>query len=73
LSSAPADRQFALNVGAAFHTPEALFLGHAEAPFDVGFDPRAFVRDREAAQSGAVAVAPSPQVRSEVFETTFEV
>lgn len=41
------DRQFALNLGLTFHTPEAFFFGQAEAVYDLGFNPRAFVQQAE--------------------------
>lgn len=33
------DRKFALNVGMKFHTPEHLFLGEKELPFELGVQP----------------------------------
>ncbi|KAI8067927.1 Polynucleotide 5'-hydroxyl-kinase [Gongronella butleri] len=42
------DRKMADNLGVAFHTPEAYFLGEKEAPFTWGdFDPRSYAMPNE--------------------------
>ncbi|KAF2863936.1 PNK3P-domain-containing protein [Piedraia hortae CBS 480.64] len=38
-----ADRQFAMNNGIAFHTPEEYFLGEPVHSFEIGFDPNNFL------------------------------
>lgn len=38
---ASTDRKFAINTGLRFFTPEEFFLGHPEAAFDLGFNPKA--------------------------------